>query len=472
MAGHRHAPTRARVHAPGRTTTTTTPAGVSLAEAVAELPKLPPETGLEGSDLPGPYAVGEYAVALRAKLRGFARVQLVGEIANLRPPTRARAYFELRDSGGAIACAMWRDDWDRLGPLTATLADGAQVIVSGGCDYYPGSASASPSFSFSVSSLHVAGEGDLLAQIERRRRALAADGLLERQRELARPLLPHTIGVVCGETGKAREDVLAGLARRGWAGRVIWAFTPVQDRHAAPQIGAALRDLAARADVQVIIVARGGGSLTDLLAFSDELLCRTVALLAVPVIASIGHHTDRTLLDEVAAASCSTPTHAAEVAVPLNCVDARLALAVAARRLRDQARDGLISRARLLTALSRAPAAHLDRHRRALHQSLRELRASSRRVGAEERARTLARAQTLARLRASAIRDCTVRRPAELERLRLALGGHDPQRTLARGYALVSDGAGEPVTSAAAARAAGRVSVRFADAALDATIDP
>ena len=439
---------------------------------MAELPKLPPETGLEGSDLPGPYAVGEYAVALRAKLRGFAHVQLVGEIANLRPPTRARAYFELRDSGGAIACAMWRDDWDRLGPLTATLADGAQVIVSGGCDYYPGSASASPSFSFSVSSLHVAGEGDLLAQIERRRRALAADGLLERQRELARPLLPHTIGVVCGETGKAREDVLAGLARRGWAGRVIWAFTPVQDRHAAPQIGAALRDLAARADVQVIIVARGGGSLTDLLAFSDELLCRTVALLAVPVIASIGHHTDRTLLDEVAAASCSTPTHAAEVAVPLNCVDARLALAVAARRLRDQARDGLISRARLLTALSRAPAAHLDRHRRALHQSLRELRASSRRVGAEERARTLARAQTLARLRASAIRDCTVRRPAELERLRLALGGHDPQRTLARGYALVSDGAGEPVTSAAAARAAGRVSVRFADAALDATIDP
>jgi exodeoxyribonuclease VII large subunit len=153
-------------------------------------------------------------------------------------------------------------------------------------------------------------------------------------------------------------------------------------------------------------------------------------------------------------------------------VDARLALAASARRLRDQARDGLISRARLLTALSRAPAAHLDRHRRALHQSLRELRASSRRAGAEERARTLARAQTLARLRGGAIRDCAVRRPAELERLRLALGGHDPQRTLARGYALVSDSAGEPVTSAAAARAAGRVSVRFADAALDATVDP
>jgi exodeoxyribonuclease VII large subunit len=431
-----------------------------------------PEAPAEGSELPGPYAVGDYAAALRDKLRGFAHVQIVGEIANLRPPTRARAYFELRDARGAIACAMWRNDWDRLGPLLDTLADGVQVIVAGGCDYYPGSASASPSFSFSVSSLRVAGEGDLLAQIERRRRALAADGLLERQRALRRPLLPRTIGVICGETGKAREDVLAGLARRGWAGRLIWAFAPVQDRHAATRISAALRDLAASTEVEVIIVARGGGSLSDLLAFSDELLCRTVALLPVPVIASIGHHTDRTLLDEVAAASASTPTHAAEEAAPLNCVDARIALHAAARRLRDHAREGVIARARLLAALSRAPAAQLARHRRVLHQSIRELRAASRRLATDERARTLARTHTLARCRDGAIRDCAVRRPAELDRLRLALAAHDPQRTLARGYALVEDPAGELVTTAAAARAAGRVRLRFADDAVAATIEP
>jgi exodeoxyribonuclease VII large subunit len=431
-----------------------------------------PEAPAEGSELPGPYAVGDYAAALRDKLRGFAHVQIVGEIANLRPPTRARAYFELRDARGAIACAMWRNDWDRLGPLLDTLADGVQVIVAGGCDYYPGSASASPSFSFSVSSLRVAGEGDLLAQIERRRRALAADGLLERQRALRRPLLPRTIGVICGETGKAREDVLAGLARRGWAGRLIWAFAPVQDRHAATRISAALRDLAASTEVEVIIVARGGGSLSDLLAFSDELLCRTVALLPVPVIASIGHHTDRTLLDEVAAASASTPTHAAEEAAPLNCVDARIALHAAARRLRDHAREGVIARARLLAALSRAPAAQLARHRRVLHQSIRELRAASRRLATDERARTLARTHTLARCRDGAIRDCAVRRPAELDRLRLALAAHDPQRTLARGYALVEDSAGELVTTAAAARAAGRVRLRFADDAVAATIEP
>jgi exodeoxyribonuclease VII large subunit len=439
---------------------------------VTDTPPLPSAATLEGAELPGPYAVGDYAAALRAKLRGFARVQIVGELANLRPPTRARAYFELRDADGAIPCAMWRNDWDRLGPLVDTLADGAQVIVAGGCDYYPGSASASPSFSFSVSSLRVAGEGDLLAQIERRRRALAADGLLDRQRALRRPLLPHTIGVICGESGKAREDVLAGLARRGWAGRLVWAFTPVQDRHAAPRIGAALRDLAASGEVEVIVIARGGGSLTDLLSFSDELLCRTVALLPVPVIASIGHHGDRTLLDEVAAVSCSTPTHAAEEAAPLNCLDARVELCAAARRLRYHAREGVIARARLLAALSRAPAAHLARHRRALHQSLRELRAASRRLATDERERTLRRARTLVRCREGAVRDCAVRRPAELDRLRLALAAHDPQRTLARGYALVEDQTGEPVTTAAAARTAGRVRLRFADDAVGARIEP
>ena len=111
---------------------------------MTDTPQLPFEAPPESSELPGPYEVGKYAAALREQLRGFVHVQLVGEIANLRPPTRARAYFELRDAAGAIPCAMWRNDWDRLGPLVETLSDGAEVVVSGGCDYYPGSASASP----------------------------------------------------------------------------------------------------------------------------------------------------------------------------------------------------------------------------------------------------------------------------------------------------------------------------------------
>src|ERR1700742_3322986 len=339
--------------------------------------------GIPESRFPGPYPVGSYAEGLRRKLREFARVQLTGELWGVKPG-RARVYFELRDAQGALPCSMWRDDFDRLG---IALRDGMQVVVGGGCDYYPGSSSSSPSFTFAVSELRVAGEGDLLLALERLRRRLASDGLMEPQKRLRRPLLPRTIGVVTGEQGKARDDVLAGLRRRGWAGRLVWAFAPVQDRHAAPRIAAALRELAAIEEVEVVIVARGGGSLADLFAFCDEALCRTVALLRVPVISSVGHHTDRTLIDDVAAVCCSTPTHAAEAAVPVDCTAARRALAGAATRLRDHGRSAILVRARALAQLSRAPSQHIARHRGRLHQLLRELRASAQRQLKAGRAR-------------------------------------------------------------------------------------
>ena len=231
-----------------------------------------------------------------------------------------------------------------------------------------------------MSALRVAGEGDLLAQLEQLRRKLDAEGLFAPQKALPRPQLPKCIGVVTGASGKARDDVLAGLQRRGWAGTLVWAFAPVQDRHAAPAIRRALTDLAACDEVEVIIVARGGGSLADLFAFCDETLCRTVALLRVPVISSVGHHTDRTLLDDVAAVACSTPTHAAESAVPVDCAAARRALAGQAARLERQGRRAVLERARTLARLSRAPGHHVARHRTRLHQQLRELRAATRRA--------------------------------------------------------------------------------------------
>src|SRR4051794_19049444 len=269
--------------------------------------------GIPGVQVAGPFPVGQYAAFLRDRFKEIARVQVFGEVFNLRTPKGARIYFELRDANGAVPCSMWRNEYEASG---VTLVDGAQAVVAGGPGYYPGSRTSSPSFSFDVTSLRLAGEGDLLAQLEALRRKLAAEGLFEPQKALHRPELPRGIGVVTGEGGKARDDVLAGLQRRGWAGRLVWAFAPVQDRHAAPRITRALQDLAAIDEVDVIVVARGGGSLADLFAFCDETLCRTVALLRVPVIASVGHHTDRTLIDDVAAVSCSTPTHAAESAVP------------------------------------------------------------------------------------------------------------------------------------------------------------
>ena len=421
--------------------------------------------GIPGSLLKGPFAVGSYARMLQAELRRRARVQLFGEVWGFRA-ARARVYFELRDGEGALPCSMWRADFDALG--LGPLADGAQVVVAGGPSYYPGSRTSSPHFAFDVTAVRLAGEGDLLAQLDRLRKALDAEGLLAPQKRLPRPALPRTIGVVCAERGKARDDVLAGLRRRGWAGRVVWAFAPVQDRHAAPAIARALGDLAAVGGVDVIVVARGGGSLADLFCFCDEILCRTVALLPVPVIASVGHHTDRTLLDDVAAVSCSTPTHAAEAAVPLDCGQARAALARAAARLDAHGRRAVVDRARALARLSRAPAQHLDRQRAALHQSLRELRAAGRRGLAARRERTVRHALVLARK--GAAEQAQTARAATLERLRLALDAHDPARTLERGYALVEDRDGGVVTSARAARDAGDVRLRFGDAAVDATI--
>jgi exodeoxyribonuclease VII large subunit len=449
------------------------------------------DAGIPDSTLAGPFPVGEYAGALRDKLRSFARVQVVGELVNLRP-SRARVYFELRDAGGALACAAWREDWDRMvARCGAEPSEGMQVVVAGGCDYYPGSATSSPNFSFAVADLRVAGEGDLLARIERLRKQLDAEGLFAAQKRLALPSLPRTIGVVTAERGKARDDVLAALARRGWAGRLVWGFAPVQDRHAAPAIVRTLGDLAALADVDVVIVARGGGSLADLLCFCDETLCRTIALLSVPVIASVGHHTDRTLLDDVAAVSCSTPTHAAHAAVAVDCREARAAQARAASRLqvhakrallaraslpdgaarlREHGRRAVLTRARLLATLSRAPAAHLQRERTRLHQQLREMRAGSRRRLENERSVGQRRALVLQRKTDAALLDCRQRQPRELRRLAMALVAHDPQRTLERGYALVQSPDGVPLTTAQKAREAGELRVRFADGTLPAQV--
>jgi exodeoxyribonuclease VII large subunit len=420
------------------------------------------------SDLPGPFPVGAYAAKLRDRLRRLAQVQLVGEVWNFRPG-RTRVYFELRDARGALPCSMWQNEFSALG---VSLSDGLRVVVGGGCDYYPGSSTSSPSFSFSVTELRIAGEGDLLVQLERLRRQLGDEGLFEIQKRLPRPLLPRTIGVVTGEQGKARDDVLAGLRRRGWEGTLVWAFAPVQDRQAAPRISAALRELAALQQVEVIIVARGGGSLADLFAFCDEALCRTVALLRVPVISSVGHHTDRTLIDDVAAVACSTPTHAAEAAVPVDCDVARTSLDRYARRLQSHAHRAVVERARALAHLSRAPAEQVARHRADLHQKLRELRASARRSYERGRERASKHLLVLGRSAERARSSEQTRRRAELERLSLALSAHDPDRTLARGYALVEDRSGEPVSSAPAALTAGEVRVRFRDGVVEAEVKP
>jgi exodeoxyribonuclease VII large subunit len=424
-----------------------------------------------GTGLPGPYSVGRYAGKLQEWMRERARVQLIGEVTGVGR-SKVQAYFELRDADGAIPCAIWLNDLERAGLSDGALRDGAEVVISGGLDYYPGGGQASPNFCFRATHVRLAGEGDLIARLEALRKQLRAEGLFELQKLLHRPRLPKAIGVVTAETGAARRDLLAGLQRRGWGGSVIWGFAPVQDRHAAPAIGRAVQDLAARPEVEAIVVTRGGGSLADLWAFCDETLCRTVAMLRVPVISAVGHERDKTLIDDVAAVACSTPTHAAEAAVPLDCIAARESLERCAVSLRRAGEGAVGTRSRHLGALARGPARALQRERGKLNQKIREIRAASER-GLGERAASQKRigSVVLERARNRAAGADMEKRQAALRRAMVALRAHEPERTLERGYALVEGEDEEPLTSEAAAAAAGEVKLRFRDGRLRARID-
>jgi exodeoxyribonuclease VII large subunit len=393
---------------------------------------------------------------------------LIGELTGVGH-SKVQAYFELRDAEGAVPCAIWLNDLERSGLPEGGLRDGAEVVIAGGPDYYPGGGHASPSFAFRATHLRLAGEGDLLARLQALRNQLRAEGLFKLQKQLIRARLPRTIGVVTAESGAARRDLLAGLQRRGWAGTVVWAFAPVQDRHAAPAIGAAIQDLAARPEIESIVIARGGGSLADLWAFCDETLCRTVAMLRVPVISAIGHERDSTLLDDVAAVSCSTPTHAAEAVIPLDCDAARGELDRVVASLRRAADAALRSRTPHLASLARGPGRALSRERLSLNQRTREIRAASERGVAERFSyqRRIALVVLERALRRAGGPELSGRREA-LRGVEVALRAHEPERTLERGYALVETVDGEPLISAEAARAADEISLRFADGRLRA----
>ncbi|HZO58267.1 MAG TPA: exodeoxyribonuclease VII large subunit [Solirubrobacterales bacterium] len=422
-------------------------------------------------NLPGPFGVGRWAEGFRGFLRERPRVLLIGEVTNFRR-ARAAAYFELRDADGAVPCSMWTSDLDALGLHEGALRDGAEVIVAGGPDFYPGTATASPSFSFRVTYLRLAGEGDLLARLAALRSLLEADGLFTPQKELPRPAIPRTIGVVAARGSAACADLLAGLERRGWRGTIVWADAPVQDRRAAGAIAAALRNLAAVPAVDVAVVCRGGGSLTDLWAFCDETLCRTVALLRLPVISAVGHESDRTLIDDVSAVACSTPTHAADALVPVDIGLARSDLRSHARCAARTSAGAIGLRGRRLAELARGPARSIRLERARLHQLLRETRASAARGQAERSLLAERHALVLSR-KLEAFTNATLRGEAQrLDALVLAERAHDPERTLDRGYALIAGEEGDPLTSAAAARDRERVTIRFADDAVPARIEP
>ena len=341
-----------------------------------------------------------------------------------------------------------RDGMGGRGELT--VAEGNRVVVHGRPSFFLGRGT----LSLRVDEIRAVGVGELLARIERLRKLLAAEGLFDTARKRRPPFLPRCIGLVTGRASAAEHDVVSNATGRWPAVRFRIEHTATQGALAVPQIVDALARLDRDPDVDVIVLARGGGSVEDLLPFSDETLCRAVADCRTPVVSAIGHEPDTPLVDHVADVRFSTPTEAGRRLVPdLAEETARIA------GLRDRSRRALAGwvdrEERLLTAL---------RGRPVLADPLRALDARHADV---ERLREAAR---------GTVERGLDRRGVEIEHLRARLTTLGPAATLARGYAVVQrvvDGPGPPpvLRSAGEVAAGDRLRIRVADGAVVATVD-
>jgi exodeoxyribonuclease VII large subunit len=458
----------------------------------------------------------------------FGRVRVRGEITELKRYPSGHIYFSLKDEGAKIAGVVWKSSVPRLGMKPE---NGVEVIATGRISAY----SERSSYQLIAERMEYAGAGALLARIEMLRVRLAAEGLFDANRKKRLPVLPAVVGVITSERGAVIQDIRTTIARR-FPRRVLLWPVPVQGEGAAERIAAAITGfcrVTPRPDV--LIVARGGGSLEDLMAFNDELVVRAVAECRIPLISAVGHETDTTLIDFVADRRAPTPTAAAELAVPartdlladlehksarliggLNRLsqERRLRLSRAERGLPDlpallgNARQRLDDRAeRLVLALPNL----LQRRRTALSGIERRLPdlparlASCRQRIQEHRARLVialpnfvARrhaaldlcgqklvsclrhavagihnraGRSLGRLSEASLRAAMREARAKLEGSAARLESVSPLAVLQRGYAVVSDAAGHPLTSAAAVRPAARLRLRFADGEVSATAD-
>jgi exodeoxyribonuclease VII large subunit len=437
------------------------------------------------------YTVSEISGAVKRTLEGsFSRVRVRGEVTELKRYPSGHIYFSLKDEGAKLAGVIWKSAVPRLGMAPE---NGVEVIATGRISSY----AERSSYQLIVDRLEYAGIGALLARIEALRQRLAAEGLFDATRKRPPPLLPSVIGVVTSERGAVIQDIRTTIARRFPRPILLWPV-PVQGEAAADCIARAIAGFDAlppggpipRPDV--LIVARGGGSLEDLMAFNEEIVVRAAAASQIPLISAIGHETDTTLIDFASSRRAPTPTAAAELAVPsradlladLAQTGARL---IGAHNRRMQEHRLRLSRAERglpdLPALLGTARQRLDdrseRLRLALPNLVRtwssRLRLAGSKLGGALR-------HALALRRDQAVRVLARVSPAPLlARLREAratlngcarhLDAVSPLAVLQRGYALVSDKDGHPLTSAAAVRPAARLRVRFADGEIGATAD-
>jgi exodeoxyribonuclease VII large subunit len=458
------------------------------------------------------FSVSDISQAIKRTLEGaFGRVRVRGEVGRPNYHGSGHLYFTLKDADAAMDAVAWRGT---VGKLTLRLEEGMEVICTGRVSSYPKSSR----YQIVVESVELAGEGALLKLLEDRRRKLAAEGLFEADRKRPLPFLPEVIGVVTSPTGAVIRDILHRLADRFPRHVLLWPV-PVQGDGAAEKIAAAIRGFNAleaggpvpRPDL--LIVARGGGSLEDLWQFNEEVVVRAAAESGIPLISAVGHETDTTLIDYASDRRAPTPTAAAEMAVPVRSelmaqvLDDERRLVAATGRLMEERRNriqglarGLPRPAELLEGAAQSLDYATDGLRRNMADwigdaSIRVERLANRlphpREQLEKAATGLAHAEgrlagglrSLVRERARGfeVLSPAARMQGGMERTLATAGARlksagqlleslSYQRVLDRGFALVRDADGEPLLAAAATAPGQAVSIHFADGDVGAVI--
>src|SRR4051812_16973262 len=463
---------------PAGTTTSAAagPAAPALAAPSLPLPAPPPA--------PRIFAVSELIRAARLTLEGrFADVRVEGEISGLKRSGPGHLYFCLKDDEGSLDCVMFSREATRL---KFRVDEGMAVRCRGRLTIYEGRGK----FQMTVAELAPTGGGALALAFEQLKKKLQAEGLFDQARKRPLPFLPRRLGVVSSQSGAVLHDIIR-VAHRRYPIPILLAPTPVQGDGASIAIASALRRLAEVPDVDVIILARGGGSLEDLWAFNEETVARAIVASRVPIISAVGHETDFTIADFVADVRAPTPSAAAELAVPV-AADLRAELTLLCRRsargvegeLRarhlalERARTRLGDPRRLIDMrrqrIDELSQRALARLRRQVAARQAELRATEMRLNrAHPRRRIDAQRALLVGLRQTleaTIKRATDRRQRALEACTHKLGALSPLKVLDRGFSLTQDAQGHLVTSADQVRPGDAITVRLREGALAAEV--
>ncbi len=446
------------------------------------------EKPIPGSNAPE-FGVSELSNLLKRKVEetfGFVRVR--GEISECKRADSGHVYLTLKEGIACLAAVCWKGQAGRLGLKPAA---GMDVVCTGRLTTYEGQSK----YQLVVERMALAGVGALLKMLEERKKKLAAEGLFDASRKRPLPFLPRVIGVVTSPTGAVIRDILHRLDERFPRSVLIWPVA-VQGENAAAQIAAAVRGfnaLPAEGDIarpDLLIVARGGGSVEDLMAFNDESVVRAVAESRIPVISAVGHETDVTLIDYAADLRAPTPTAAAEKAVPVRAellaqlgdVNARLFQSLV--RLARQSREKLSMLTRALGDPARAIeplVQRLDERSERLSLCWRNFfdKKASRIAEAAGRLRHPRDLMAMAVQRLAAAsqkidfswKSFFTRKAHSLEKTGTILEHLSPRAVLGRGYALVQDSKGHVVVSAKQSRKGEKLSIEFRDGKTAATVD-